>query len=121
MRYLIVAAFIIVAFATQGCLYQKPQPQRICDTARIVTYSGDINRILNANCYRCHSRANAAISAFGIILEGYPALMKEVPQSLLNSINHTGGVVPMPRDGGKLDECEIAQIATWIRQGALNN
>ena len=121
MRYLAVIALIIFAFANQGCLYDKPVPLATCDTTGIITYSGVVTPILTANCYRCHSRPNAPANANGIVLDDYTSLKKVVPQPLIDALQHTGTVVPMPKDGIMLDACTIEKIKKWIAQGALNN
>lgn len=117
---LLTGLFFIFAFTQQGCLYDKPQPLANCSIPANVTYSGDIKPILTTNCTRCHVGPNA-VNGAGIRLDEHPYVIMQVPQPLLDAINHTGSVIPMPRDGGKLDACSIAKIKKWIDNGAPNN
>ena len=116
---LITASLVVIAFSQQGCLYDKPAVVTGCDTAK-VTYSGSVKPILVANCIRCHNAPNA-VNVAGVILDDYAFVIRQVPQPLLDAINHTGSVTPMPKDGGKLDDCSIAKITIWIREGAKDN
>jgi hypothetical protein len=41
--------------------------------------------------------------------------------SLFGSINHDDGYTAMPLGGGKLSNCSIAQVKSWIDNGSLDN
>jgi len=85
-----------------------------------MTYSGHIAPIIQANCFACHSNANANISGFS--LEGYSNLKARVDDGrLLGAITHTSGFTPMPQGGSKLPDCTINRIKAWIEAGAPNN
>ncbi|MDB5222346.1 MAG: hypothetical protein JWN83_1013 [Chitinophagaceae bacterium] len=108
-----------IGFSNTGCKYDKPVLTTTCDTA-IVTYSGTIKPILTAHCTVCHSGPNAP-NGNGILLDDYVFVKRQVPQPLLDAINHTGNVTPMPKDATKLDACSIAKITKWIAEGAKSN
>jgi hypothetical protein len=39
----------------------------------------------------------------------------------MGTVNHATGYSAMPKGGGKLTDCEIRQLQTWIDNGTLNN
>lgn len=117
---ILACSFIIFAFTLQSCLYDKPQPLVNCSLPNNVTYSGDIKPILTANCTKCHTGPNAPNGA-GIRLDEHAYVKTQVPQPLLDAVNHAGNVTPMPKNAGKLDACSIAKIKKWIEAGAPNN
>lgn len=119
MKYL---GIILLLFAgcMQGCYYDKQflDPATSCDTA-IVTYSGSVNGVLTAYCTGCHSGAN---SPLGINLDNYTSVKTQaVNGNLLGTITHGSGFIPMPKNGNKLSDCNIAKIKKWITGGAPNN
>ena len=92
-----------------------------CDTLDI-KYSLDVVPIFDSFCFACHGDLNYASLGSGIRLEGYENTMILVNSGvLLNSIEHNGQASFMPKNSGKLAECNIAIIRNWINQGALNN
>lgn len=94
-------------------------PPPTCVTTNM-KYSTDIAPIISANCFACHSNANASISGFS--LEGHANLKAKVDQGrLLGAIMHSPGFTPMPQGGGKLSDCNISKIKSWIDAGAPNN
>lgn len=91
-----------------------------CDTTTM-SYQNDIVPILSSNCYACHGE-NSNASGMGIILEGYSNLQpKAVSGTLIGVITHANGFPAMPKDAGKLSECNINKIRAWVDAGAQNN
>ncbi len=83
-------------------------------------YSTNIAPIIQANCFACHSNANASISGFS--LEGHSNLKAKVDDGrLLGAITHASGFSPMPQGSAKLSDCNINRIKAWIDAGAPNN
>ena len=83
------------------------------------TYTDAVEPILVNYCYQCHSTQS---NLTNVKLEGYSAVMPFAQSgSLLGSIRHDSGFVPMPQDRPKLSDCEIDIIAQWIAEGAQNN
>lgn len=115
---LLIAAFTALCFS--ACYYDKEDylyGQSVCDTSA-VKYSVQIQTILNASCLSCH-RGTAAAGA-GIKLDDYTLVKKAVDNgSFLSSV--TRSVNPMPKGAARLSNCRIAEIQTWIRNGAPNN
>jgi hypothetical protein len=91
-----------------------------CDTLN-VTYSNTIYQILEANrCYNCHNSNGTSYN--GVIVDNYTGLKAVVDDDrFYNVIHHTPGFTPMPFDGGKIDDCNLAKIRQWIRDGAPDN
>lgn len=90
-----------------------------CDTTD-VRYSKQITDIISANCLVCHG--GDASNGGGNKLGEYNVLKTlALSGHLLASVTHEPGHQPMPKNAAKLPDCEIAQIRTWIRNGALAN
>ncbi|MCS6982529.1 MAG: hypothetical protein N2110_09210 [Flavobacteriales bacterium] len=109
-----------------GCRFDKEElayPPTACDTVD-VSYSQDVQPILNQNCYSCHAEAVASISGAGIVLDSYEdlaAFLNNFETLFVEAITHQGTASPMPKNGGKLPACSIQLILAWIHQGMLNN
>lgn len=122
---------ILVAVCFAGCYYDKEDlvyPRQTtttstttsCDTTA-VKYSLDVKNILSTNCYACHS--GTAANGGGFKFDVYPGNLvpKALSGALVGTITHSPGFSPMPKGGGKLSDCDIAKIRTWVRNGAPNN
>lgn len=112
-------------FAISGCQYDKADqvyPQSTCDTTNI-RLSVELNEIMAANCFRCHSAENASISGSNYNLQDYATIKNAALGGLLlSSIMQDNKLAPpMPQDGGKLSDCEISKFVAWINEGAPNN
>jgi hypothetical protein len=91
-----------------------------CDTVNM-KYMADVVPIMQQNCYRCHG-ASTNSGSFGIVLEGHGNLKPYAESgTLLGVITHAQGFIPMPQDAGKLSECSINKIRSWIANGMQNN
>jgi hypothetical protein len=118
--------FLLLVIATiAGCYYDSeerlyPNLYDPCDDKE-VTFSKTVTTILQP-CQLCHSNSNASSSGSGIKLKDYTDVMKVVNTGqLMGSINQTSEFVPMPNGGGKLPDCEIAQLQKWIDNESPNN
>lgn len=115
---LMVTGVVLVSCSKQSEDVLKGQVTVTCDTVGM-KYSANVLPILTANCYSCH--ANGIVSG-GVTLDGYSSVVKQVKNgNLVAAITHAAGVVPMPYNGGKLSDCDIAIIKAWINQGTPNN
>ncbi|TKK67673.1 cytochrome c [Ilyomonas limi] len=95
-----------------------PIPPSDCDTVNM-TYSSDVQPILEANCYSCHGNGNVN---GGVTLDSYTGVKLVADNGLLiGVITHAPGYPPMPDGGGKLSDCDINKIKDWINRGASNN
>lgn len=120
---MVIAVIGIITWT--GCTYKKeellfPATAAVtCDTSN-VKYSVEIKNILTTNCYSCHSGTGA--SGGGNVFNTYADLQGYITAGLvLGNVMHSPGFSPMPKGGNKLNDCDIAKIRTWIRNGALNN
>jgi mono/diheme cytochrome c family protein len=114
---------VVLAIALlPGCYYDKGElvyPQKNCDTTA-VTYSKSVQPIMQGYCYACH--AGSAVSGSGIKLDTYAGLKPYADNGkLMNSILQNGLSSAMPKGAGKMPDCNIATIRTWVRAGAPNN
>lgn len=121
--YLTTMFFVCLLFVIQACkkenLETKFPPETDCDTSAI-TFAQSVLPIMAAKCNMCHAQGSS--SGAGIVLSDYTGVKQQVDNNrLLGSIIHASGFSPMPKGGGKLNECEILLIDTWIKAGAINN
>lgn len=114
--YLFTAFLILM---TIGCSYDNEidyYGSMNCDLDN-VTFNETIDPILERNCRSCHFSGNGT----GIELSTYEDVGDLAENGkLLGSIKHQPGYDPMPQ-GGKLDDCTIEKIETWITNGYPNN
>jgi uncharacterized membrane protein len=108
---------IIYQWIQQGAQYLSCQTSS-CDTSAI-TFSATIRNIISNKCQGCHSGTGAS---GGIDLSSYSGVKAKVTDGRLwGAINHQPGFSPMPKNGAKLNDCEISQIRKWIDAGSPNN
>ena len=123
-----IQIILLIAFITSvtGCYYDNeaklyPPVSSGCDLSN-VTFSGSVVPIIQASCLGCHSNAQASGSGGGIRLENYNDVRTLAKNgALMGTVNHATGYSAMPKGGGKLTDCEIRQLQTWIDNGTLNN
>lgn len=125
MKITLKIIFLLAIATLAGCYYDSEErlyPKRYnpCDDIE-VTFSVTVTTILQP-CQQCHSNSQASSAGSGIKLQDYTDVMTVVNNGkLMGSINHANGFVPMPDGGGKLPDCEIAQLQKWIDSGSPNN
>lgn len=121
INFLISATLLLLAMT--GCYYDNeqdlyPSGSTPCDTTS-VTYSLTISPIMATNCNACHS---SAIATAGVKTDNYTGLSTIANNGLLwGVVNHDPGFPPMPKNGTKLSNCDLAKINIWIQAGAPNN
>lgn len=117
--YTLVIALVLCC---SSCYYNSEEGlygSAPCDTSN-VRYSVQIIGILSANCFVCHG--GDAANGGGNRLSDFTVLQSlALNGHLLASVNHEPGHIPMPKNAAKLPDCQIAQIRTWIRNGAPAN
>lgn len=88
-----------------------------CDATKY-TYAAVILPILSNTCVGCHK---AGSLGGNIDLSNYTNVKVQATNGkLVGSITHSTGFSAMPV-GGKLQDCQINQIKSWVAAGALNN
>ena len=111
----VLVFFIFLLILESGCKhYNEVDLYPACDTLSS-SYSENIHPIVVANCLPCHTTIN---KFGGIILDN--ADSARIPAKnglLLKAVTHDPSVVPMPKGGGKLSDCDIAKIRRWINLG----
>lgn len=118
----IFCVFILLASCAKNNTEEMMAKSSTCDSVKSISYQNDVQVILNNNCGAqagCHSNGSAS---GGVKLESWSGT-HEVAASelLLKAIRHENGVSSMPKGASKLDDCYIAIIAKWVRNGSLNN
>lgn len=121
MKYhLMILVCVCIMSISQSCVSHVEEelyPEE-CDTIAI-TYSLSVTPIIEYNCYECHS---GEFPSSGIPLDEYTDVKKKVDDgTLVGSIRHQQGYIPMPEERPALPECEIQTIEKWVAEGAPNN
>lgn len=89
-----------------------------CDTTDI-TWDSKVSAIMAKNCVRCHGEE---LSYNGVRHDSYESEMVVVNDGRLRGVvNHFDGFSKMPKDLGKLPECELKTINIWLDNGAPEN
>ena len=122
--FFLVIATTVALFSS--CYYDKASlvypGGNTCDTSSI-QLSTDLNDIMSANCYSCHSSSNAPTFGGNYNLQDYNTIKNAAANGqLLSSIKQDGTLAePMPQSGPKLSDCEISKFSAWINSGFPNN
>ena len=115
--FILLFTFLIffLIIVPPGCKdYNKIDLYPPCDTTTI-GYTEDILPIVNANCIPCHIESNAFGGVVLVTLDGARADANN--GLLLKAVTHDPDVVPMPKGGGMLGDCDINKIRRWINLG----
>jgi hypothetical protein len=121
MAALAAVGLVIVLVSSTGCYYDKEEklyPQTVCDTAT-VTYSSSVVPILLSNCTVCHGGNTPSA---GIKLDTYAGVKQQADNGRLwGAVSQATSFSPMPKNGTKLNTCNLTKIKKWLDAGALNN
>ncbi|MFN3404706.1 MAG: hypothetical protein ACK40G_11460 [Cytophagaceae bacterium] len=112
--------FLPLLFFFASCRYENEQELIRCTDTLDVSYQFKIKPIIQTNCYPCHGEANYQTMTPGINLEDFNNF-KTYAELVVLAINHSPGITPMPKDGNKLNSCEIRKIEAWVNQGKKDN
>ncbi len=123
MKKIIAFVFLIITgiFLVTSCSYDKEEllyPATACDTIH-VTYLGTIAPLVQSHCRVCHSTVNPSGGVIAVTWEGLNTVA--IDGRLWGALNHEAGYIPMPKDQGKLSDCDLAKFNIWILAGAPNN
>jgi len=122
LQVFVILTLILVTISS--CYYDNvealyPYLSSSCDTTN-VTFNAKIAPLLANNCLSCHSNTTAASAGNNIKLQDYTDV-KQHKTAIAGSINHTGTFSPMPKNGGKLNDCSIKLVDIWIRNDTPEN
>jgi len=114
---------LVVLLGLSACYYDSEEflygitPVQ-CDPTP-VQFSAQVTGILQRNCYACHSVGS---NLGNLLLDSYSGVRDAAKNgSLMGSVRHEGGYDPMPQGAGKLSECDIQALQTWVDDGMPNN
>jgi hypothetical protein len=108
----ILSGSLIISLLLSSCEFKNEEALEMipCDTTN-VTYSS-VQPIFENNCVRCH---NEQLNYLDVKLSSYDNAKTAAQTGLLiKAVNHLPGVVPMPFQLPKLDECDVRKITIWI-------
>ena len=114
--------FWALCFGFTSCYYDKDElinpTSGSCDTSQI-TFTQFVNPLITQQCVSCHSVENPSGN---VRLDGYTQIKQQADNGkLLGSLSHEVGFSAMPKNGNKLDNCQLLKMQRWIINGAPNN
>ncbi len=125
MKYLVFLTIATFVFTSQSCYYDNEEDlyQYLnvsdCDTVN-VTYSNQVVTTLNQYCTVCHSAQAANIDGGGLDISTYANTKIYAENgSLYGSIIHDPSYSSMPKNVGKIPQCDQDIIKVWIETGML--
>lgn len=106
-----------------------------CSGEDAVSYSRDVQPILQANCLSCHQQGGAGYEASGFSMANYDDLMKgtnfgamvvagdsEGSNLIVLMEGRADASISMPHGSSEhVGKQDVAMIRRWIDQGAKNN
>jgi mono/diheme cytochrome c family protein len=98
-----------------ACKDEEPVPENEDPIVVDATYTDDAAAILNSNCAfsGCHN-SGASIGS----LEGYTDAKAFAGfGKMIPAVKHESGVSPMPKNGTKLSDDDIATLEKWVADG----
>lgn len=120
MKQLIFSVLAFVAltiFAPTACYYDNEVEQygvSICDTTTL-SFSQDIQPIINASCISCHSPGGERESA---PFTTYDEIKLYADGPIVERISGIGSIMP---PSGAISNCNQLKIKAWVNAGAPNN
>lgn len=116
--FFVVFAFALLAIGAQtSCYYDNEVEQygtTVCDTVAL-SFSQDIQPIINASCITCHAPGGEQEST---PFTTYEEIKLYTDGALVERIQGIGGIMP---PSGAISSCNQLKIAAWVNAGAPNN
>jgi len=118
-----ISLFIMVSATLifiQSCYYDNEEdlfPQ-VCDTID-VSFETQVLPIIEFNCHDCHGELTSVQR--GIFRFVSYDDIKAKADSIVGAISWEKGILPMPDNLPKLDNCDISIIRSWVNAGAPDN
>ncbi len=92
-----------------------------CDT-NSMRFSVEIAEVFDSNCFGCHDAQRNPSSGAGIDLSDYSTVKTYVENGrLLGTIEQNDAFSAMPKGAGRISQCSIDKIKSWINEGVQNN
>jgi cytochrome c553 len=105
-----ITKWVAQGAANNGC---SEQTGNVCDTTGI-TYTNFVKPLIQGKCQGCHSGTNPQGN---LNLTQYPNVQSvALNGKLYAAITRTSGW--MPKNGQKLNDCNLQKIDAWIKAGA---
>lgn len=118
-KFVSIIIIVVVISSINGCYYDKEDlvyPKTSCDTTNI-TYSKDIQSIVNTNCSSCHT----GIATSGFDFSSYDEFKEHAMDGdVMDRITTNDVTRRMPQGGPKLSDCDINKIRAWINRNYPN-
>jgi len=109
---------VILALLFFSCSKDKAAAEiipniNVCDSINPVSFMNDIDPLLSANCYGCHSSISPIFNDYSSVFA--------VKDDILKAIQHDPSFSAMPQNSPKLADSLINKVQCWIESGAPNN
>ena len=115
---ILIVLVVLSITSLQSCVNNNEEDLygiKPCDTSN-VTWELKIRVIMQQNCVMCHG---PNVAQNGVRLDTYESEMIVVNDGRLRGVvNHLQGYSKMPKNRGKLPECELKLINIWLDNGA---
>ncbi len=113
-----IILMILLAMAMTYCTFNKyddlhPKQSINCDTSIVISYAKTIAPLMEKHCNNCHNVNDAATIGGGTFLDNYDDVANNI-EDVLKSIS--GKNYKMPKNGPKLDTCDIYAIQKWMNK-----
>ena len=90
-----------------------------CDTAAVVSFSGDIQPLMETYCVGCHSGGNASA---GVDVSSYASIAPLAATGRLQgAMSGDPQYAAMPPSGNLLPTCYVDKINKWVAAGSPDN
>lgn len=117
-----IFTIVMASMFLHACYYDNEEdlyPTSVgssCDTSN-VGYVQIIEPMISNNCSSCHYGNNPSGGTNFETHSSFQGVATSASANLLCRIKHESGCNPMPQGGGKLSDCNILKIETWINSG----
>ncbi len=121
IKFFSAIAVMMFLFFITSCYKDNEEhlyPGTACNTEN-VSFSEEIWPVVSSNCISCHSGASAS---GGLPMGNYAEWVDAIEGGrVMGALRHESGFSPMPKGGGKLSDCNISKIESWIADGMPDN
>lgn len=115
MKKLLTLFALVLFLGYISCTKEDPMEEEMetqCETEGL-TYNNDIKSILSGcTASSCHGSDSGRSMANFDDAKAYAGQGR-----ILGALRHSAGFSPMPKNGSKLDDCRISQVAAWVADG----
>ncbi|MDG2369911.1 MAG: hypothetical protein P8M12_04665 [Flavobacteriales bacterium] len=113
LTLIVILALLFISCSKDKAAAEIIPISNVCDSINPVSFMNDVEPILLASCYGCHSATVPVFSDYSSVFA--------VKDDILKAIQHDPSFSAMPQNGSKLADSLINEVQCWIESGAPNN